>query len=160
MAYRQLITKTIYKNGVAYHAQRRETYAEARERHRNDRYLNFKMRESRKSMVRSSVANFFTVIFMCLFLIMFFSAATGSDTSITFTGFLEGLADSPSIDTCWIKTFNSLRITSDWYIFNFLRDFLNTFMDIISVLLWLVTGIAQLVVYVGYLFRVFFSGGA
>lgn len=160
MAYRQTITKTIYKNGVAYHAQRKETYAEARQRHRKDRYLNFKMRESQKSMVRSSGANFFTIVFMCLFLIMFFSAATGLDTSFTFTGFLEGLADSPSIDTSWIKTFNSLRITSDWDIFNFLRDFINTFMDIISVLLWLVTGIAQLVVYVGYLFRVFFSGGA
>lgn len=159
MSYRQTIIKTIYKNGVAYHAQRRETYAEARHRHRENRYLNFKMRQSRNSMARASGLNFFTVIFLVLFVLMFFSVASGVDSHITFTSLIESLADSPSIDTSWIKTFNSMRIESDWSIFNFLRDFLNTFVDIISVLLWIITGTAQLIVYIGFIFRVFFLGG-
>ena len=159
MAYRQTITKTIHKNGVAYHAQRRETYAEARQRHRENRYLNFKMRQSRNSMARASGLNFFTVIFLVLFVLMFFSVASGVDSHVTFTSLIESLADSPSIDTSWIKTFNSMRIEGDWSIFNFLRDFLNTFVDIISVLLWIITGTAQLIVYIGFIFRVLFLGG-
>lgn len=159
MAYRKIIVKTVRKNGVAYHAQRRETFAEARVRRREDRILNFRTKSSQKAMVRTSGLNFFTVIFLVLFVLMFFSVASGVDSHITFTSLIESLADSPSIDTSWIKTFNSMRIESDWSVFNFLRDFLNTFVDIISVVLWIITGTAQLIVYIGFIFRVLFLGG-
>lgn len=158
MAYRQTIVKTVYKNGVAYHAQRRETFKEARERRFNDKLVRYRTKQAQKSMYAASRANFFTVVFMAIFLLAFFSAASGSDNTITFTSFLNALADSPSIDTSWIKTFNDLRISSDWGVFDFLRDFINTLMDIVSVMLWIITGVAQLIVYVGYLFRVLFGG--
>lgn len=141
------------------YAQARIKYKEKRQRMRNDRILRFRMRSSQRAMARSSGLNFFTVIFLVLFVLMFFSVASGVDSHITFTSLIESLADSPSIDTSWIKTFNSMRIESDWTIFNFLRDFLNTFVDIISVLLWIITGTAQLIVYIGFIFRVLFLGG-
>lgn len=125
-----------------------------------DRALKYRTRRSQKMMFKSNSYNFFTVIFLVLFLLMFFSAVSGTDYNFTFTSFLESLSDSPTVDTSWIKTFNSLRISSDWDLFNFLRDFINTFMDIVSLLLWIVVGLSQLVVYIGYVFRVFFGGGA
>lgn len=141
------------------YAQARIKYKDKRQRMRNDRILRIRFRRSQRAMVRSSGLNFFTVIFLVLFVLMFFSVASGVDSHITFTSLIESLADSPSIDTSWIKTFNSMRIESDWSIFNFLRDFLNTFVDIISVLLWIITGTAQLIVYIGFIFRVLFLGG-
>lgn len=142
-----------------FNAQARIKYKARRQRIRNDRILKSRMRRSQNAMVRTSGLNFFTVVFLVLFVLMFFSVASGVDSHITFTSLIDSLADSPSIDTSWIKTFNSMRIESDWSIFNFLRDFLNTFVDIISVLLWIITGIAQLIVYIGFIFRVLFLGG-
>lgn len=141
------------------YAQARIKYKDKIQRMRNDRILRIRFRHSQRAMVRTSGLNFFTVIFLVLFVLMFFSVASGVDSHITFTSLIESLADSPSIDTSWIKTFNSMRIESDWSIFNFLRDFLNTFVDIISVLLWIITGTAQLIVYIGFIFRVLFLGG-
>ncbi len=93
--------------------------------------------------------------FFMLFVIMIINVVLGSETNVTFTYMLQSLSESPSIDISWITTITEQVITDDWGIFNFFRNFLNSFIKIISFALYFVTGVAQLFVYVAYIIRVF-----
>lgn len=102
----------------------------------------------------------FTVVFMVLFIINFFYSATSNQSSFSFSSLLQAIQNAPSVPTDWIKTFSDLRITADWTVaFNWLRDFLNNYvMKMITVFLFLCTGIVQLLTYSIYFISILFGG--
>ena len=68
----------------------------------------------------------FRIIF--LFMALFAIAGllkSGSFSDITFKGLLEFCANAPSFDISWSMI--DLTIYSDWYAFNFLKEFFNFF---------------------------------
>lgn len=102
----------------------------------------------------------FTVVFMVLFIINFFYSATSNESLFSFSSLLQAIQNAPSVPTDWIKTFSDLRITADWTVaFNWLRDFLNNYvMKLITVFLFLCTGIVQLLTYSIYFIGILFGG--
>lgn len=105
---------------------------------------------------RSSVS-IFKALFIVLFMVSFFNAVSGNGRIITFTGLLNALSEAPSIDISWIGHFMDLTIKNDWGLFDFFRTFLNQFMGIIGLMLYFVTGVAQIVVFFSYFLGVFFG---
>lgn len=123
---------------------------------RREKYLNYRFKQNYNAMVAERGFGFFNVAFLMLFVIMFFSVATGSDQKITFSSLLEILADSPVISFDWVESFREISITSDWGWFNFLKDFLNLIIEVFGFLLYIVDGLIQVVAYIVYLFRSLF----
>lgn len=98
-----------------------------------------------------SYGSLFKVIFMTLFFVMFIQYAFNIGTGyMSFRGFLEMLEGVPDIDISWIAKVASLQIVGDWGLIDFIRSFLNTIMKIFATGLYISTGIAQLIVFVGY----------
>lgn len=163
MSRRVYLEKT-YRSGVLKSSViRRESWSRyvnrlraQRQIKRREKYLNYRFKKNYNAMVAERGVGFFHVVFLFLFVIMFFSVATGSNQEVTFTSLLEVLSDSPVISSDWVESFRDLSIGSDWGIFNFLKDFLNTIIQVIGFLLYIVNGLVQVVVYIAYLFRSLF----
>ena len=149
------------------------TYTKSALRQQNREYRAYKRSERNKARAiridksRSfdverdvSAISVFSVIFMVLFIINFFYSATGNSSSFSFSSLLQAIQNAPSVPTDWIKTFSDLRITADWTVaFNWLRDFLNNYvMKLITVFLFLCTGIVQLLTYSIYFISILFGG--
>ncbi len=85
-------------------------------------------------------------VFVILFLFSFSSVLMGRDSTITFSGLLNSISSVPTIDMSVIFSFVSdSKITSDWTVFNWLRDFLNNlFLPLIGVVVYFCASIAQL----------------
>lgn len=100
------------------------------------------------------------VFFVLVFVVNFFYAVTGSDSFFSFTSLLSTFEKAPSINTDWILKFGNLKITDDWTkLFNWLRDFINDYIiKIITIVLYLCTGVAQLVTYFCYFVGILFGG--
>lgn len=98
------------------------------------------------------------VLFVILLLSALFSSLSGSPTSFTFSGLLEKLSTCPSLYGDWMTTLTDARIYNDWGVFNFFRDFLNMFMSILSVGVYMCTGIVQLLLYAIFMLSVVFGG--
>lgn len=93
------------------------------------------------------------VIFTILFIVSYVRSLTGA-SEITFTSFLEFIQTVPEIS--FANSFIDLTILGDWGIFDFLRNFLNVFTNIFSVLIYLFGGLVQLLTYLVYLLRYLF----
>lgn len=100
------------------------------------------------------------VFFVIVFVVNFFYAITGSDSFFSFSSLLSTFEKAPSINTDWILKFGNLEITSDWTkVFNWLRDFINNYIiKIITIVLYLCTGVAQLITYFCYFVGILFGG--
>ena len=100
------------------------------------------------------------VFFVLVFVVNFFYAVTGSDSFFSFTSLLSTFEKAPSINTDWILKFGKLKITDDWTkVFIWLRDFINDYIiKIITIVLYLCTGVAQLVTYFCYFVGILFGG--
>lgn len=132
------------------------------------KYEYWKKERKRKKALRSmqhdgysvNVPGILGIAFIILFIANFFYSTLDLNQAFTFTGFLHALEQAPSVPIDWIKDFASLRITSDWSeLFNWFRDFLNQFiMPMITVVLFLCVGIAQLVTYIVYFVGILFGG--
>ncbi len=83
------------------------------------------------------------------------SYATGRLTSITFDGFLSVLENAPVFPVELLSQLD-FTITLDWGVFNFLRDFINLFAPVLTVLsfvgLLLYNAIAYLLYFLRWLF--------
>lgn len=107
-----------------------------------------------------SVVSVLCVFFVLVFVVNFFYAVTGSDSFFSFSSLLSTFEKAPSINTDWILKFGNLKITDDWTkLFNWLRDFINDYIiKIITIVLYLCTGVAQLVTYFCYFVGILFGG--
>ncbi len=120
------------------------------------RLLNYRFEKNYRQMVYEKSGGAFRVFFFVLCVLMFYSVAFNTGRTITFTSLLQSLADAPVIDNSWISSFSDLTIRGDWGIFDFLKNFLNSFVGVISFLLYLVNGLVQLITYFGYIIRTLF----
>ncbi len=107
-----------------------------------------------------STVGVFGVIFIILCLFAFSSALMGRDSSLSFTGLLNSISSMPTIDMSKIFDFvNDMNITLDWGVFNWFRDFLNNFfMPLFGVAIYFCTAIAQLIVFLVWVFKFIFTG--
>lgn len=90
----------------------------------------------------------FNIIFLVI-LIMCTIRFTFTNTTITFTSFLEFLQGCPSIDLP--KSFiNNLTITETWGLFDFLRNFFNSLGTILGTAIWLIANLLNGIVFIFY----------
>lgn len=104
--------------------------------------------------------NIFGIVFIILFVFAFVASVIGLDSNVSFYTLLTALSNAKVIDIADImEDFNNLVITSDWSIFNWLRDFFNNFlMPILSVITYFALSIAQLFVFVFWIVKFLFTG--
>lgn len=102
----------------------------------------------------------FGVIFIILCLFAFSSVLMGRDSSLSFTGLLNSISSMPTIDMSRVFNFvDDFNITSDWTVFNWFRDFLNNFfLPLFGVAIYFCTAIAQLIVFLVWVFKFIFTG--
>lgn len=93
------------------------------------------------------------VIFTILFIVSYVRSLVGAG-EITFTSFLEFIQTVPEVS--FATNFIDLTILGDWGVFDFLRNFLNIFTNLISVIVYLFGGLVQLLLYVVYIVRYLF----
>ena len=90
----------------------------------------------------------FNIIFLVI-LIMCTIRFTFTNTTITFTSFLEFLQNCPSIDLP--KSFiNNLTITESWGVFDFFRNFCNSLGTILGTAIWLIANLLNGIVFIFY----------
>ena len=94
---------------------------------------------------------FLTILAMCVIRFTF------TNTTISFTSFLEFLQNCPSIDMP--ETFiNNLVVTESWGVFDFLRTFVNSLGTIFGTILWLLNnllnGILFIFYFIGFIFGI------
>lgn len=94
-------------------------------------------------------------ILFVLVAVSIFQMFSGNGATYSFSGFLQFLGGTPKIDISWMQTLKDVRIKDDWSIFNGFRNFLNTIMDLVSFITYVVTGAAQLLVYAFYVLDYF-----
>lgn len=79
--------------------------------------------------IKSSIFGIFVLL---LFIIAFSHyVRTGTFVDFSFKSLIDYLSTMPDISMSFYKI--DLKITSDWYFFNFFRDFLNLFTPILQV---------------------------
>ena len=98
------------------------------------------------------------ILFFMLVSVLFMSLNNIDSDYMTFTYFLGFMKSVPSIPTDWIGKFSSLFTTNNIFGLNSgLRLLLSTLSAPISLLLYLVVGILQLLVYARYILFYFFG---
>ena len=87
--------------------------------------------------------------------VLFFTASIMAvllfNNDISFSVMLDKLSwvSTDGFNLSWVSDLsNSMKITSDWDIFNFLRDFINLFTSVLAFGIGLVAGLLQLVAFV------------
>ena len=100
----------------------------------------------------SSILGLLVIILLILAIFRVFS---GYDP-LNFTTLLELLSDAPNIHMSLSSSMDIISINGKWVILDELRVFLNLLGDILGVIVWGFSGLAQCVVYVGYFLSIMF----
>lgn len=102
----------------------------------------------------------FSIIIMVLIFINLSYLFYNNGNQMSFSSFLNGFSDMPSVDISVVRNFTNSRITDDWTFwlskkleigisFNWLRNFINSFiMPILSLLSFFLAGLVQLVYFI------------
>lgn len=101
----------------------------------------------------SIVLNVFGVIIFSLLIVNFLRIMTGYG-SLTFESLLNYLQNAPSFD--FYSIVSNYSITTDWGLFNFLRDFFNMFISLFNVIVFLAKNVLNLINYIIYFIRLVF----
>ena len=121
----------------------------------NNQLIDYEKRSGNQSIKDISPDNEFksvptgrilSLVFSILLLVMIFRKFTGNSNTPTFTSFLDMLTNVKTPSIPFVNY--SFSALGDWGVFNFLRDFLNVFVDLFNVILFLVNGIMSLFQYV------------
>lgn len=117
----------------------------------------------------SSHFGLFSVIIMVLIFINLSYLFFNNGNQMSFSSFLNGLSDMPSVNVDVVRNFSQQRITDDWTFwfskdleigisFNWLRNFLNNFiMPILSLVAFFLAGVTQLIVFIGWVIGFIFG---
>lgn len=124
-----------------------------REERRNRTSLARENRLNRRELV-STGKSFVAILLAVLLLVLLIRVMNGSSIP-TFTSFLELLSSAPTVKVPFLSTVGTAL--GDWGVFNFLRDFIAFFNNIVNVLVFLFNGLANLVVYVVWFVRWLFA---
>jgi len=108
-----------------------------------------------QTSTRSMVSVVLGIFLIILLVVAMLGSLRGTGQTITFTGFLEYLSQSPSLNFFDISSF---KIVGDWGLFDFLRNFFNLFTTMIGVSIWIFQLFWNLIAWLLYFFRfLFFS---
>ena len=117
----------------------------------------------------SSHFGLFSVIIMVLIFINLSYLFFNNGNQMSFSSFLNGLSDIPSVNVDVVRNFSQQRITDDWSLwlskdlgigisFNWLRDFINNFiMPLLSMVAFFLAGVTQLIVFIGWVIGFIFG---
>ena len=117
----------------------------------------------------SSHSGLFTVIIMVLIFINLSYLFFNNGNQMSFSSFLNGLSDMPSVNVEVVRNFSQQRITDDWTFwlskeleigisFNWLRNFINSFiMPLLSMVAFFLAGVTQLIVFIGWVIGFIFG---
>lgn len=117
----------------------------------------------------SSHSGLFSVIIMLLIFVNLSYLFFNNGNQMSFSSFLNGLSDIPSVNVDVVRNFSQSRITADWSLwlskdlgigisFNWLRDFINSFiMPLLSMVAFFLAGITQLIVFIGWVIGFIFG---
>ena len=117
----------------------------------------------------SSHSCLFSVIIMVLIFINLSYLFFNNGNQMSFSSFLNGLSDMPSVNVDVVRNFSQQRITDDWTFwlskeleigisFNWLRNFINSFiMPLLSMVAFLLAGLTQLIVFIGWVIGFIFG---
>lgn len=81
----------------------------------------------------------------------------GQNSNFTFGYFLD-FVQSTKMQTFSFDFLQDFAITDNWGVFNFFRDFLNVFIDILNLLMFLVQNLLNVLAFVVSFFNRFFVG--
>ena len=124
---------------------------------KNNNYTHIRTRDNtivnKKDYTGLRIFNIIFLIILAMCVIRF----TFTNTTISFTSFLEFLQNCPSIEMP-SSFINSLSITDSWGVFDFLRNFINSLGTILGTVLWLIgnllNGIVFIFYFIGFIFGV------
>ena len=117
----------------------------------------------------SSHSGLFSVIIMVLIFINLSYLFFNNGNQMSFSSFLNGLSDIPSVNVDVVRNFSQQRITDDWTFwlskeleigisFNWLRNFINSFiMPLLSMVAFFLAGLTQLIVFIGWVIGFIFD---
>lgn len=117
----------------------------------------------------SSHSGLFSVIIMVLIFINLSYLFFNNGNQMSFSSFLNGLSDMPSVNVDVVRNFSQSRITDDWTFwlskkleigisFNWLRNFINSFiMPLLSMVAFFLAGVTQLIVFIGWVIGFIFG---
>lgn len=115
-------------------------------------------RRSPEYQYKGGVGGVLVIVVAFLLVATLFQSLSGATPTLTFSGFLQYMSNVPVLSGDWMLELNDMRIVADWGLANFIRDFLNILATMLSSLVFLFAGVAQLILYicflVGYLFGV------
>lgn len=94
-----------------------------------------------------------SIVLCILIVIALLRSLTGAEP-LYFSSFLESLGNAPTVN--WIVPASDMTIGGSWGIFDFLRNLFNMFAEIFSVITFLVSGFANLIIFATYFLRTLF----
>ena len=124
---------------------------------KNNNYTHIRTRDNtivnKKDYIGLHIFNIIFLVILAMCVIRF----TFTNTTISFTSFLEFLQNCPSIEMP-SSIINNLSITDSWGVFDFLRNFINSLGTILGTVLWLIgnllNGIVFIFYFIGFIFGV------
>ena len=129
----------------------------------------FKTNTNGQYLDSSSHSGLFSVIIMVLIFINLSYLFFNNGNQMSFSSFLNGLSDMPSVNVDVVRNFSQSRITDDWTFwlskelkigisFNWLRNFINSFiMPLLSMVAFFLAGVTQLIVFIGWVIGFIFG---
>lgn len=100
------------------------------------------------------------ILLFASFFISMFGNLENDLYGFTFQRLLSAFEETADLDVysnirTWFRS-DDWHIDGDWGIFDFIRDMINGFMDTINFLVFLISGLIQVVVFMFYFVRMFF----
>lgn len=99
-----------------------------------------------------TVNSLLILVFCILLVFLLFRKFMGNSNIPTFSSFLEMLTTVKTPEVPFVS-FSFTSITASWGVFDFLKDFLNLFVDAFNVILFLINGLISLASYVMFFCR-------
>lgn len=103
---------------------------------------------------KGTTGSIFKVLIAILIGVALVRVLSGNEI-ISFQTLLEYLGNAPVVNMPF-KFFNDLTIVGDWGLFNFLKDFFNLTTGVVSILVFLATGLINAIIYLTYFIRFIF----
>lgn len=104
----------------------------------------------------STSVNPFAFILLALLFVNIPRFIAGDFVPFSFTELFNSFNSVPVIDLGWVSnTFQA--ITTDWGVFNFLRDFFNLFVDMLSSVAFIGSGIVQIILFAVWIVPIIFG---
>lgn len=105
---------------------------------------------------------FLTLLALNMYLYVFADVANTDYTPLTFTYFMQTLEEMPNMDVLFVNYNIIPKIVVDWGVFDFLKDFINLFTNLINIVCYICQLIFAILVWLetllGKLFVGVFSG--